>query len=113
MSFIPPQHDLLNQEAAFDPSKFDFAQAVRLYAPVLVGGQRRAVDPANVPATLTDRRVDRASASKRAARIGSPATVPIGELYRSRAEGISQQTDLPSHCDATQAMVCALPRKWI
>jgi hypothetical protein len=29
-------------------------------------------------------------------RLASPATVPIGsELYRSRAEGIPQQTDLP------------------
>ncbi len=53
MSFIPPQHDLLNQEAAFNPSQFSFAQAQRLYAPVLVSGQRRAVDPANVPAQLT------------------------------------------------------------
>jgi len=53
MSVIPPQHDLLKQEAAFDPAKFNFSQAVRLYAPVLVAGQRRAVDPANVPAQLT------------------------------------------------------------
>jgi hypothetical protein len=53
VSFIPPQHDALNQEGAFDPAQFNFKQAVHLYTPILVGGQRRAVDPANVPAQPT------------------------------------------------------------
>ena len=53
VSWIPPQYDTRLQANYFVPSKWDPSQAVRLYAPVLAGGQRRAVDPANVPAVLT------------------------------------------------------------
>jgi hypothetical protein len=52
-SWIPPQYDVEGRENYFVPSQFDPAKAVRLYTPVLVGRTRRAVDPANMPATPT------------------------------------------------------------
>jgi hypothetical protein len=53
LSWAPPQFDSRLQANYFVPSLWNPSQAVRLYAPVLVGGARRAVDPANQPATLT------------------------------------------------------------
>ena len=53
ISWIPPQYDTRLQANQFSPSLYDPSKAVRLFAPVLVGGQRRAVDPANSPATPT------------------------------------------------------------
>jgi hypothetical protein len=52
-SWLDPLHDTGLQEGYFVPSKFDPAKAVRLYAPVLVSGQVRVVDPANAPTTPT------------------------------------------------------------
>ena len=53
VSWIPPQYDSRLQANYFVPAKWDPSQAVRLYAPVLVGGARRAVDPNNQPAAPT------------------------------------------------------------
>jgi hypothetical protein len=53
LSYLQPLHDKYRQEGLFVPSTFDGAKASRLYAPVLVGGQRRAVDPNAASGTLT------------------------------------------------------------
>lgn len=53
ISWIPPQYEEQNLPNGFSPSLYNPAKAVRLYTPVLVSGQRRAVDPANIPASLT------------------------------------------------------------
>jgi hypothetical protein len=52
-SYLGPVHDLNQQEEYFEPNLWNPAQAVRLYSPVLVNGAVRAVDPGNIPATLT------------------------------------------------------------
>ena len=53
LSHLGQVHDLGKQEGYFEPNLYNPAQAVRLYAPVLVNGAVRVVDPANVPASLT------------------------------------------------------------
>ena len=53
LSWIAPQHSINKAGNYFVPSMYDPSKAVRLYTPVLVGGARRAVDPANRPATPT------------------------------------------------------------
>jgi hypothetical protein len=52
-SWMPPMHDQDLPVSGFSPSLYDPSKAVRLYTAVLVAGTRRAVDPANMPATLT------------------------------------------------------------
>jgi carboxypeptidase family protein/TonB-dependent receptor-like protein len=52
-TWFQPQYDQLKASSYFVPEKYDPAKAVSIYTPVLVGGQRRAVDPRNIPATLT------------------------------------------------------------
>ncbi len=53
ISWIPPQYDSRLQGNYFVPSFYDGSRAVRLYTPVLVNGQRRAIDAANRPGVLT------------------------------------------------------------
>ena len=52
-SYLGPVHDLGQREQYFEPNLWNPAQAVRLYTPVVVSGATRAVDPGNIPATLT------------------------------------------------------------
>ena len=51
--YAQPQYDAQNNIYFFNPSSYDPAKALRQYMPVLAGGQRRAVDPRNVPAVPT------------------------------------------------------------
>jgi hypothetical protein len=53
MSYLGPLFDTGHQEEFFEPNLYNQAQAVRLYAPILVGSTVRVVDPANVPAAPT------------------------------------------------------------
>jgi len=50
---VEPEYNIRGSSSVFNAGLFDPAKAVRLYAPVLVGGQRRAVDPAGRPPSLT------------------------------------------------------------
>lgn len=50
---VQPEYNRRGASSFFNLELYDPARAVRLYAPVLVGNQRRAVDPANRPAQLT------------------------------------------------------------
>ncbi len=51
ISWYQPQYDKNLQAGFFNPDLYDPARAVRLYEPVLVGSQMRAVDPAVRPGT--------------------------------------------------------------
>lgn len=51
VSFLPPQFDINRNGNLFVPDRFNPAKAPRLYMPILVGGQRRAIDPVGIPAT--------------------------------------------------------------
>ncbi len=53
VSWIPPAYELGRQTSLFVPGRYDPARQVRLYEPVLVGSQRRAVDPVNRPVVPT------------------------------------------------------------
>jgi hypothetical protein len=53
LSWYQPQYDERRQAGVFHPDLYDPAKAVRLYEPVRVGTQDRAVDPANRPAEPT------------------------------------------------------------
>ncbi len=50
---LQPQHDADAKLGYFNPSLYDRSKAARLYQPILVNGQRRAADPANIPAAPT------------------------------------------------------------
>ncbi|MBO0800341.1 MAG: hypothetical protein J2P31_16090, partial [Blastocatellia bacterium] len=52
-TWFQPQYDQRMQSSYFVPDTYDPAKAVSLYTPILVDGQRRAVDPRNLPATPT------------------------------------------------------------
>ncbi len=53
LAYLQPQHDAQAQLGYFNPALYDAAKAARLYEPILVGGQTRAVDPANRPTAPT------------------------------------------------------------
>ncbi|MBO0862720.1 MAG: carboxypeptidase regulatory-like domain-containing protein [Chloracidobacterium sp.] len=50
-TWFQPQYDQRMQSSYFVPDTYDPTKAVSLYTPILVNGQRRAVDPRNIPAT--------------------------------------------------------------
>jgi hypothetical protein len=49
-TWFQPQYDQRMQSSYFVPERYDPARAVSLYTPILVGSERRAVDPRNMPA---------------------------------------------------------------
>jgi hypothetical protein len=53
ISWYQPQYDSEMQVAVFNPELFDVSRKVRLYEPTLVGGARRAVDPALIKPGFT------------------------------------------------------------
>lgn len=53
IAYIPPQYNDLNADSVFVPELYDQKKAVRLFIPILVGNQRRAVDPGNLPSVPT------------------------------------------------------------
>ncbi|MCS7023885.1 MAG: Plug and carboxypeptidase regulatory-like domain-containing protein [Bryobacteraceae bacterium] len=53
VSFLPPQYERQGNSNIFALGRFDPSRAVRLYTPLLVGGQRRAIDPGAPPLTPT------------------------------------------------------------
>ena len=50
---VQPEYNIRGTSSVFNTELFDPAKAVRLYAPVLVSNQRRAVDPAARPPSLS------------------------------------------------------------
>jgi Carboxypeptidase regulatory-like domain/TonB-dependent Receptor Plug Domain len=52
-TWFQPQYDQRMASAFFVPERYDPAKAVSLYTPILAEGQRRAVDPRNIPANPT------------------------------------------------------------